>query len=532
MRRVLCIAVLLIAPRIGHGQATPLVPPSETVYRDIDRLAALGLMDTLVVGARPFSEHEVLRLLREAQRNIPRNPSAQAWATETIRRDVARLARVAPRPLDGMRLDVVQMDSPYRPVPDNPSGIIDAPINPLSANRGGRALTDGFEAAVETRHSVTVTPFLALSLTPRFVLSRPRSRATNGATTEATATLQAASANFLMRNVSLEVGRDYNLYGPSPTGGLLLSSNAPAFDMVRLTNDAPFTLPWVFRVFGPVRASLSVADLGGSHEVHPHAQLASYHVAVLPRPHLELGFEVLDAMGGKGGQPASFGDRVLDAIPVVDVFRSNSDFQFSNKMVAADFHWRVPQWRGFELYGQTAVDDFDARRLRSVFLEDGGYLAGVAFSCISECGRLGVRAEYRQTGIRFYTHPDYPLASRGVLLGDPLGPRGLGGYVSIDHETRAGVEMALSAAFEVRSGNKYSGGGGITAGDGGFHFVQFEHHPGEKRSRLAWTGSVPAGHNGLELQGGVAAERVTNFAFVAGSDRLNWLASMSMAYHP
>src|SRR5262249_51198573 len=135
-----------------------------------------------------------------------------------------------------------------------------------------------------------------------------------------------------------------------------------------------------------------VADLGTA-QFHPHAKLAGYHVAALPAPNVEIGVEVIDAMGGHGGQPASFGDRVLDSIPIFDVLRANSDFQFSNKMAGADFHWRVPSWRGFELYAEGAIDDFDARRLESVLLEDGGYLAGLSFTCLVQCGTLGARVE-------------------------------------------------------------------------------------------------------------------------------------------
>ena len=40
------------------------------VYRDIDHLAAAGLIDTIVAGTRPYTEREVARLLNEARRNL------------------------------------------------------------------------------------------------------------------------------------------------------------------------------------------------------------------------------------------------------------------------------------------------------------------------------------------------------------------------------------------------------------------------------------------------------------------------------
>jgi hypothetical protein len=508
------------------AQARPTVPMDERVYRDIDRLAAAGLIDTLVLGARPFSEREVVRLLTEAQRNLNRNADAQTWATPTIAGDLARWAIEENRPIDAVSGEVAELHSPYRPIPPDGNGSIQATINPLAANRSGRTLADGFTAEAQTFHSATLGSHIALWANPRLTTQSPRS---GGSSTDLT--LQTAAANFLFGNTSIVVGRDYAIFGQAPTGGLLLSENAPALDMVRVSNDAPFTLPWWFHAAGPIRATLLVADLGEHDQIHPHSKLIAYHVAALPVKQLEVGLEVIDAMGGNGGQPASFGDRVLDAVPIFDVLRSHSDFQFSNKMAGVDFHWRVPSWSGFELYGQTAVDDFDARRLKSVFLEDGGYIVGTTLSCITECGRLGVRAEYRQTGIRYYTHGDYFIAEHDNLLGDPLGPRGLGGYLTIDGENRAGVYGALSGAFEVRSGNSYEGGS-TDATTSDFHFTQTAHRPGEKRARVTGTVSTSHGADRVSLRATAGLEHVTNFGFVAGESRNNLLTTLAIVVRP
>ena len=52
----LLVLTAATAVRSAAAQARPMVPPSVRVYRDIDRLAAAGLIDTLIDGARPFSE--------------------------------------------------------------------------------------------------------------------------------------------------------------------------------------------------------------------------------------------------------------------------------------------------------------------------------------------------------------------------------------------------------------------------------------------------------------------------------------------
>jgi capsule assembly protein Wzi len=527
IRSALLITILICSSARLGSQATPRVAPTERVYRDIERLAAAGLIDTLILGPRPFSEGEVARLLSEARRNLERRPSARAWAERTIARDLARYARSTVRVYDRATFEATELDSPYRGIPSDANGEIDAVINPLAANHSARPTADGITASLETSHSLTLGSHLAAMINPRFTAWSVR-----GDGDGSNVVLQSAAANVLFGNVAIDVGRDHAIFGQSPSGGLLLSANAPTLDLVRISNDVPAALPWVFRFLGPARGTLFVADLGDTRQIHPRAKLAGYHIAFLPHPQFEFGAEVLDAMGGRGGQPASFGDRIVDAIPLIDaIFRSGTDFQFSNKLAGIDFRWRMPSWRGFELYGEGAADDFDIRRLRSTLLEDSGYLVGVSLACLTECGRLGIRGEYHQTGIRYYTHFDYPLSARGALLGDPLGPRAVAGYLTLDGESARAGYFAIEAAFESRSGNQY---GSATTGANtvGFHFVRTAVHPAEKRARAFVTWAPDARDGRLELRLSAGAERVSNFGFAAGSDRTNWLARTALVVRP
>jgi hypothetical protein len=528
IRHASLITILIcVSAASTRAQATPLVPPGDRVYHDIDRLAAAGLIDTLIVGTRPFSEREVSRLLAEARRNLDRRPSAKGWAERIIEVDVARYARSAMRPYDAITAEAVVLDSPYRGIPSDANGDIDAAINPLAANRDGRPTADGPTGSIESRHSAQLGSHIAVMLNPRATAWSSRGEASDG-----NVRLQSAAANLLFGNFAIEAGRDYTIFGQSPAGGLLLSDNAPTMPLVRISNDAPAALPWLLRVFGPIRASLFVADLGDTRQIHPHSKLAGYHIAFLPHPRFEFGAEVLDAMGGRGGQPASFGDRIVDAIPLIDaIFRSGGDFQFSNKLAGIDFHWRMPTWRGFELYGEGAADDFDIRRLRSVLLEDSGYILGTSLTCLVECGRFGVRVEYHQTGIRYYTHSDYPLATRALLLGDPLGPRANAGYVTLEGESSSAGSFALTGAIEVRSGNQY-GSAVNGANTVGFHFVRTSSHPAEKRARalVTWAPDLSDARLGVHVSAG--AERVMNFGFLSGNDRTNWMAQTAITVRP
>ena len=515
----------------AHGQASRFVAPSARVYRDIERLADAGLIDTILVGVRPYSACEIVRLLSEARRNIERNERGRDWAEAVIADDLDRYEPRASRAMDLARVELAELDSTYRSIPADSNGSISAVINPLAAYRGGRPFADGTTATLETEHSATVGRHLALFVNPRFSARRVKMGTESNVNT---VRLQSGGGNLLFGNFAIEVARDYVLFGQSPTGGLLLSENALPLDMVRLSNDRPAPLPWLLRYLGPLRGTLFVADLGTGSQTYAHTKLIGYHLAAHPHPRLEIGVEVLDETGGSGAPPASFGDRVIDAIPLIDVaFQPNRDFQFSNKFAGLDIRWSAPRLAGLALYAEGAVDDFDARRLRSSLLEDAGYIAGMSLACITECGRMGLRAEYHQTGIRYYTHTDFSsgIQQNAVLIGDPLGPRGVGGYLTLDAELGAVGALAVSGAYEVRSGNRYAS---TASGpqDSGFRFVQVEHHPGEHRARTLMTWTSPSRRSRSAVSATVGIERISNFAFVDGRDRTNGLAQLRYEWRP
>ncbi|MEO6877650.1 MAG: capsule assembly Wzi family protein [Gemmatimonadaceae bacterium] len=467
------------------------------------------------------------RLLTEAQRNLTTNKRTSRWAETTIASDLA-LYQQSTHAVDQVSGELASLSSPARAIQPDPSGAVNASINPLAAYREGRPLPSGTTMALESASSATVGSHLALAFNPRLSTVRPR-----GLASQTTLRLQSGSASLLFGNLSIEGGRDYAIFGQSPTGGLLLSENAPALDMLRFSNDQPTTLPTPLHWLGPARGTLVIADLG-PHQQHPHTTLIAYHVAILPLPQLELGLQLIDLMGGSDRPGTSLTAKLVDLLPFIDpILRRRSTFpdSLSNKMAGGDIRWRIPRLAGLELYGEFGLDDFDGRRFRSSFLEDGGFVAGVFASCLTECGRTGVRLEYRQTGIRYYTHSDYGVAKDGLLLGDPLGPRGLGQYLTIDRATNSGAKVTLVTAFEVRSGNTY--GSATTGADTkGFHFVQVSHRPGEKRARLLaeWQPRLRVAAVSLRLSAGV--ERVSNYAFVAGQARVNALADIGLTWRP
>jgi hypothetical protein len=527
-RRFAAILAAVCSSSVVRAQATANIPLDAAVYRHIDALGAAGLIDSLIVGQRPYSRREIVRLLHEAQRNLGRRSGESGWAESTIAADLnlydaARGRRAA----DWIRFDGTYLDSPSRRIPPDSNGRVDATINPLVSYRAGRQVYDGATGILESRHIIEPERHVALFIQPRLTAASLRVSGTSTSTLR----LQSGAASVLFGNLSIEAGRDAVVFGQAPSGGILLSNNAPALDMIRLSIDRPAQPPWIFRFLGPLRATAFIADLG-PHQNFPHAKLIAYKLSALIHPRFELGAQVVDEMGGRGSPAGPFLDRLFDLMPLIDIFRT-SDYQFSNKLAGIDFRWRWPRAAGLEVLFDGAVDDLDARRWKSTLLEDAGYTGAISFTCLLECGTLRLRAEYHQTGIRYYTHAQFTsgIAQNGTLLGDPLGPRGLGGYLTIDREEQRYGMVSLSGAFEVRSGNRY-GAASTGPNDRGFHFVLLERHPGEKRWRgvVSWSGSERA--RAVSMRAAVGVERVQNVNFVGGADRMNALAQVGMEWRP
>jgi hypothetical protein len=512
------------------AQASPPVDPLARVYRDIDRLSALGLIDHLIVGQRPFSQREIVRLLQEAERNLAACPtSARDWATHVIAADLARYDLNAPRPFDRIDVGAALLSSPDRPAPSDANGFIDANINPLESYREGRPLDDGSTFIAESRHSITLGRHVALWASP--ILSVATSHQDS---TTAKVTLQSGGVRTQFGNFVVQLARDYQLFAQTLDGASVLSTNAPAYDALTFTNDQPARLPY-FGWLGPMRGTLFVADLGKS-TYYPHSKLIGWKATILPHPNFELGASLESETGGNGGPAATFFDRAADLFPLINGIRNlfnngSGNNNFSNKFFGMDARLRIPKAYGMELYADGALDDFDTRRLASTFLQDGGIVGGVSVSCVVDCGRLTLRAEYQQTGIRYYTHLQYPFAVNGTLLGDALGPRGLGGYVGGELETDRFGTIGVTGAYEVRSGNRY-GSVSPQTNDRAFEFVLIERRPGEHRTRALVTW-LPSGRDArLGWLARVGVERVRDFNFVAGDDRTNALAQLGLELRP
>jgi hypothetical protein len=399
-------------------------------------------------------------------------------------------------------------------------------VNPLAANRLGEPLPRGHGQVSFIEGELPVGRMVTAVFTPRGAIYGDSFDNPN----KFAGGIDQLYLRALFGNVAVTAGRDYVFFGQGLTAGITNSLNPGGFDMVRVSSESPFVLPWILRLLGPVSATAFVADLGADQQF-PHTHLINYKLSARPWSALELGVTVTDQQGGQGAPGGTFADKIEDLFPILDATLLHRTLIFSNKFSGIDARLRVPHARGLQLYMDGALDDFDLRRFRSSITEDAGYIWGATYDCFIDCGSLKMTGEYHVTGVRYYTHGIFKsgYTQHHQFIGDQLGPRGKAMYLSTTLD-RVNQAFTLDLAHEIRSGDRY-GATSTTTNDSDFHFILYEHHPAERRWRSVvtakfadrewWTTSFSAG-----------VERVQHFDFQPGSWRTNSLFELREEIHP
>jgi hypothetical protein len=518
--RIVRIIALALAPGIVLAQATQTVPPNDPVYAFIDRLVAARLVDTVIVGQRSMSRREIGRIIAEAKSRA----GDTGWLADRLREfaesypDTLKRAPV----IATTDADAIYMDSPGRGIESDGTGVIDVGLNPLASYRLGRAMADGQVYSYRLSVSAGFTPWLTGTGTERMSWIDPRNLKGTGTTA-----IEQMYLRGLWKNLAMLAGRDHLFFGQGVDAGLMVSLNPRAIDQVRLSSDRPFVLPWWFRYIGPSQATIALGDLGPK-QFFPHTRFLGYKFSARPHPRFEIGTGLVEQVGGEGSPGGTFLQKAVDAVPIIDGVILHRTFQFSNKFVGVDIRYALPGLRGTQFYAEGVFDDFDLRRVKSVFTEDAGYVWGLSRSCFGECGRVRASAEYHVTGVRFYTHGGYNngFTLDREFIGDVLGPRGRGAYGIVDVDGHR-QSLKFNFAYEDRSGNKY-GAVTTTPDDSDFRFVIIDRRPAERRWRSTVSATIGAlnDHVAYTLTGG--AERVENFAHVEGAWRTNGLVQMGI----
>jgi hypothetical protein len=318
--------------------------------------------------------------------------------------------------------------------------------------------------------------------------------------------------------VALEVGRSQLSWAQSIDEGLFIAADAPALDVVSVSADRPFVLPSVLRVLGPTKATLFVADLGPS-AVRSNSKLLGYKVSIQPSARAELGASFLNHYGGEGGRASSLGNRLIDFLPFIDIFRRHNYTDSSrtldvdsDKLLGVDGRFRIGGLRGVVVTGEMLIDDFDVKRIPKLFTGYGSQALGITLPrFISPLLSLKLMAKHM--GILTYTHGALTsgITTRGRLLGDELGPDAKAFGARLTWEPTAEVRVSLEGRSAIYSNAQYAT---YYTDPGSTRFVvqKTSRTPNELRDRLGAHVFVQT-EAGPSVSVRFMTERTRNYAF-------------------
>ena len=526
----LLIALAALCPHALAAQANVNVPPDDPAYEYLDNLIAFGLVTSDISGTKPYSRGEFARLIVEARGNlrdkngVRRFPLVESSIEYLSDRFVADIDAISETPtprvlrlglIDDIQVNYFNYKGQHRAI-GTPK--IDAELQPFIAYREGRKFQEGQNAAVESRHWLSLGNTFGFYYHGRLIATDPRN--SSGFSDDVDFETMRFYFQLTKWNINLLVGKDGMQWGMGQRGNLMLSTNAKPvgsfkkLPLIKLSNTKPIRLPWILHGLGPMRYVLFISRLEEDRSDFPRPYFIGSRFNFKPGKNSEFGLSHSYIMGGEGFPSFSFIDGLAEFFFIRKrqgrFFNLGSDttgLNIANHFMGFDFKFRFPGLRNTELYNEIYFEDLFGG-VSTLFNRQLGYLGGFYVPRLSHDGRLGIRIEVTHTSKIFYTGSSPLLAGfifNRKIIGNDLGPFGNEAYTEILYKPGDKTVWSAFANAQFRG-----------VGDGRDERVVGV--PDEKRYLLG--GSLTKHlRSGVQLRLEASYMKTVDFDDVAGDDR-------------
>lgn len=538
---VFCFALLV--PTLLHAVSTPNVPPASPLYAQIDKLIAFGLVKSAVYGQRPWSRNEMARLTSEALKKFGEKcppeagpPSAGETSPkacgfigdilDSLKREF-RDEMIARGDQEGKRknIDIHMIDTgsveflftsaEFRAVPaDNGLGAIDARVNPFTTYKEGAHTVRGADFAIEADHWARLSKYASLYLRPRFT-----ALVDYQGDGRADVTLQNAYAKFNIANFEIEAGRDAVLWGHSTEGGVLASTHVRPMDLVKISNDSPFKLPWIFRHLGYNKYTFFVSTLG-PESIFKNALMYGFAASLKPASFIELGFEHQFTFGGEGAPDIDF----LDLLSEFFLYRRNggglNSANDGDNRFGLNVRIQIPRLRNTTLYAEGIFEDYGKESFFHQFTQQMAFQSGVTIPLLTSNGKNSLRLQYEHIPAAYGRHGLWisGLSQNGLSRGSPYGSQ------SQTVSAEWGHLFSLRKRLNVRAMYTNNGNDQFTttpsSSGGPDRVIKTVDNPQEHRFLVEGAITWPLSRR-WTVEPQVGYEYAANFNFIQNDDRQN-----------
>lgn len=323
------------AARNPNNFGSPYVPIDSWVYPAFERLAAMGYVPKAMLGLRPWTRLECARLLDEAQDRMDADGGDPPPAVGSIYGALEREFSADLDLLNGGSNRSAELESVYARM----TGINGQPLTDgyhfgqTIINDYGRPYAEGANADVgfsgwgdygplvgyirgeyQYAPSIPAFPQAARDFISQHDLLPPMPALVTPSVDRFDVIEGYVGLNW--ENFQISAGRQSLWWGPAQGGSMMVSDNAQPIDMVRINRVAPFKLPSILGLLGPIRGEFFVGRLSGYQFIYhqpPTGLLGQWGSTLADQPlihgekfsfkptqNLEFGFERTTIFGGAG----------------------------------------------------------------------------------------------------------------------------------------------------------------------------------------------------------------------------------------
>ena len=486
------------------SMGSPAVPLDSWIYPALQRLIALGYIDSAFLDMRPWTRFECARVVVEAAERLDTYESGSGEARKIYDALSVEFQQDL-QLLEGGNNLRLQVESIYT----RATGISGTPLasgyqynfGQTIINDSGRPYEQGFNN-ISGFSAWASDEFFSLYLSGEFQSSPSAA----GLTDSARQTIAAAQgtpvplppasripavnrfafldsyAAITLSNWQLSFGKQTLWWGPGEGGSMMLSKNAAPITMFRISRVSPFKLPSILGWFGPMRVDLFLGQLSGQNflfganglqgswdaPASPAPMISGEHISFKPTRNLEFGFSLTTLFAGNG-------------VPFTTHTYLNGIISSGNGLPGTlndpgdrrsgfDLSYRLPFLRNWATF---YADGFADDQFTPVaYLDRSAWTGGLYISHFPKISKLDLRMEGVYTDIPaggkigngfFYFNTRFRsgYTQDGLLLGSWIGRQGQGAQAWANYWFTPKNRLQLAFRHEkVSAGASFIPGGG------------------------------------------------------------------------
>jgi membrane-associated phospholipid phosphatase len=491
--------------RSPADQGSPYVPLDSWIYPALDRLSAMGAIESGFAGLRPWTRRECARLLSEAEERIAGagEEDSELQSLLTNLRKELRPETESAREGDGggaFRLESVYSRAEYisgMPLNDG-FHFAQTVFNDFGRPYGeGWNNVTGFSAYATAgrwsgylRGELQIAPSVpALPLTARQTNQQVDSLPILPPGTPQPSVdrfnLLEGYVGLMLSNWQVSFGKQSLSWGPGNGGSLTLSNNAPPINMFRVSRTTPFKLPSILGWLGPIRTEVFFGQLTGhefllnpsgfvgqfGHSLSPQPFIHGQKMSFKPTPNFEFGFFRTTIYGGPG-YPLTLHTFLRSLLSTGNTV-AGAPNKPGKRTSGLDFSYRLPGLRNWlTFYGDgLAYDEFSP----IAYADRSAWRAGLYLSQFPRFHKLDLRVEGLYTdnplggklGRGFYYANatwESGYTNGGYLLGSWVGREGQGALAWTNYWFNPRNRLQFNFRHQKISQKYIPGGGTLTDG--------------------------------------------------------------------